>query len=578
MAASLSEVVGEVVPDAPILLVDDQPARLMTYEAILAPLGERLVAVQSGEDALRRLMEGEFAVILLDVSMPGLDGFETAQLIHAHPRFENTPIIFVTGVHVDELDRLQGYRLGAIDYVQIPLVPDILRSKVAVLVELYRKRRQLRALNDSLAGENADLVSANLALQTERAREYQALSETLADANARLSTANQALETEVAERRRAELVSMELAASLRRLDQRKDEFIATLAHELRNPLAAIRSAVGLLHGGGDAAGRARAVQVLDRQLEQLVRLVDDLLDASRMTYDRIDLRRERCELSAVLSAASDGILPAIEARGQSLLRRVAGGPHWLYGDPKRLAQVLGNLLSNASKYTPPGGTIEVVVEAADGMVSVTVADDGIGIAEADLATIFEPFVQTDAAREHAPGGLGIGLSLVKRLVELHGGRVAAESPGEGAGARFTVWLPVDLREAPAAAAEEVAAFPPRVRRIVVIDDNRDAADMLALSLDMLGHEACCVYDPREALDAIAEFGPEIAFVDLGMPGIDGIELAAMIRERHGGALRLVALTGWGQPADRERTRAAGFDDHVVKPISLADVERICAEG
>src|SRR5690348_3647165 len=176
MAAPLTAVADAPADRARILLVDDQPARLLTYEAILAPLGEELVAVQSGEEALRRLMETEFAVILLDVSMPGLDGFETAGLIHAHPRFENTPIIFVTGVHVGELDRLEGYRLGAIDYVQIPLVPDILRSKVAVLVELYRRRRELRALAQSLAGENASLAQANLALQTERAREYQALS------------------------------------------------------------------------------------------------------------------------------------------------------------------------------------------------------------------------------------------------------------------------------------------------------------------------------------------------------------------------------------------------------------------
>ncbi|HEY6943070.1 response regulator [Dokdonella sp.] len=579
MAASLTASVGMPVDPARILLVDDQPARLLTYEAILAPLGEELVAVQSGEEALRRLMETEFAVILLDVSMPGLDGFETAGLIHAHPRFENTPIIFVTGVHVGELDRLEGYRLGAIDYVQIPLVPDILRSKVAVLVELYRRRRELRTLNQSLAGENANLVQANLALQTERAREYQALSETLAAANAKLSEANAALESEVAERRHAEQVSLQLATSLRKLDRRKDEFLATLAHELRNPLAPIRNAVAVLRGRPlDEATSQHTLEVIDRQVRQLVRLVDDLLDVSRITYDRIELKRERVEIGAILSATRDMALPSIEQRNQTLALEPPIAPVHVHGDPQRLIQVVGNLLNNASKYTPPGGTIALAARSDGERVRVSVTDDGIGISAEDLRNVFDLFVQVDAAREHAQGGLGIGLTLVKRLVEMHGGTVAAESDGRGRGSRFTIELPCAVDASPAQQASVAPGVSGARIRVVIVDDNRDAADMLALTLQMLGHETKVVYDPLLALDAIAAFGPRVAFVDLGMPRLGGIELAGMIRERFGASIRLVALTGWGQPADRERTREAGFDFHFVKPIDLAEVEKLCSVG
>jgi signal transduction histidine kinase len=509
--------------------------------------------------------------------MPGLDGFETAGLIHAHPRFENTPIIFVTGVHVGELDRLEGYRLGAIDYVQIPLVPDILRSKVAVLVELYRRRRELRALAQSLAGENASLAQANLALQTERAREYQALSETLAAANAKLSEANSALETEVAERRHAEQVSLQLATSLRKLDRRKDEFLATLAHELRNPLAPIRNAVAVLRGGqAGEATVAHTLEVVDRQVRQLVRLVDDLLDVSRISYDRIELKCERVEIGAVLAAARDMIAPSIEQRRQALTLEPPPEPLYVHGDPHRLTQVVGNLLNNASKYTPPGGSIGLAAHRDGERALVAVVDDGIGLAAEDLRNVFDLFVQADSAREHAQGGLGIGLTLVKRLVEMHGGSVVAESAGKGRGARFTVSLPALAEQLQPVEPPAEATSPGTPRRVVVIDDNRDAADMLALTLQMLGHDTRSVYDPLLALDVIAGFAPHLAFVDLGMPRLGGIELAGMIRARFGGSIRLVALTGWGQPADRERTREAGFDFHFVKPIDLAQVEKLCA--
>ncbi|WP_313917391.1 response regulator [Tahibacter sp.] len=561
-----------------ILLVDDQPQRLLSYEAVLAQLGETLVKAHSGEEALRRLMEQEFAVILLDVSMPGMDGFETAQLIHQHPRFENTPIIFVTGVHIGELDRLQGYRLGAIDYVQVPLVPDILRSKVAVLVELYRKRR-------ALAGENASLVKVNLALQTERAQEFEALSQTLALANAELSLANAQLEAEVAERRRAEAQLQQLAEKLRQADRRKDEFLATLAHELRNPLAPIRSAVGLLQNERASAPERQSLDVIDRQLRQLVRMVDDLLDVSRITHGRIELRRQLTELGPLLATAVETTLPHIESMKHQLSLDIPDAAIFVDGDPQRLTQVFGNLLNNASKYTLPGGIIALSAQLQVQEVVVRVTDSGIGIPAERLDEVFDLFVQIDTSLERAQGGLGIGLTLVRRLIQMHGGSIHASSEGVGLGSCFEIRLPLAARGAARARAAQEAEVPAAAtvaqagRRVLIVDDNRDAADTLAQLLGMSGHDVRTVYDPELALDALIAFQPDVAFLDVGMPKLNGLELAAMIRaDARGDRVVLVALTGWGQADDRRRSRAAGCDHHLVKPADPFEIERICREA
>jgi len=556
-----------------ILLVDDQPSRLLSYQAVLDELGENLVSARSGEEALKRLMEAEFAVILLDVSMPGMDGFETAQLIHQHPRFENTPIIFVTGVHVDELDRLQGYRLGAIDYVQVPVIPDILRSKVAVLVELFRKRR-------ALAGENASLVQTNLALQTDRAREFEALSQTLAAANAELSIANARLEAEVTERRRTEQHILQLAEKLREADRRKDEFLATLAHELRNPLAPISSALALLASEREGPAAVRSLEVIDRQVRQLVRLVDDLLDVSRITHGRIELRRSRTLLAPLLATAMETTLPQMEAMAHRLKLDVPTEPIYINGDAQRLTQVFGNLLNNACKYTSAGGSIELSAHVDADVVEVSVRDNGIGIPPDRLDGIFDLFVQVETSLERAQGGLGIGLTLVRRLVDMHGGEIRASSEGLGHGARFDVRLPLAHEALALPAPRDEAALPSDAlrRRILVVDDNRDAADTLAMSLSLAGHQVQTVYDPFQVVDAIGVFLPEIAFLDVGMPRLNGLELAQRIRSgERGGDIVLVALTGWGQDDDRRRSRQAGFDHHLVKPADPQHIERICRE-
>ena len=548
-----------------VLLVDDQPARLLSYRAILDPLGERLVEAQSGTEALGRLMEEEFALILLDVNMPGMDGFETASMIHEHPRFEKTPIIFVTAVNVTDMDRMRGYNLGAVDYVTVPVIPEILRSKVMVLAELFRKRRELQQLNASLAAANDEL-------RIEKTREVHKLNEILRDANSDLASINASLQAEIAERTRAEEL-------LREADRRKDEFLATLAHELRNPLAPIQSALNAyrLSPGVDAT-RGDLLGIMQRQMQLMVRLIDDLLDVSRITRGKLTLQNQRTDLASVLDAAVEIACPLIKQAGHALQVDIPAIEFPVHADPQRLAQVFANLLNNASKYTESGGTIRLAVAKENGELVVSVRDSGIGMSTAQITHIFDMFMQVDASLERARGGLGIGLTLVRHLVELHGGRVRAFSEGLGRGSEFIVYLPLaqglDADAGPLAATPDNSAT--RTLRILVVDDNCDGADTLALLLGLLGHQVLTLYDPLKAVEAAAAFVPELAFLDVGMPNLNGYELAARLRRQsYGPQLLMVALTGWGQESDRRRSAEAGFDEHLVKPIDMETIERIC---
>jgi len=539
-----------------ILLVDDQPARLLTYQSILSELGQNLVTARSGLEALEKLMRDEFAVVLLDVSMPEMDGFETAQLIHEHPRYERTPIIFVTGVHVTELDRLKGYKLGAVDYVSIPLVPEILRSKVTVLVELYCKRRQLRELNDSLTEANARLAEANLALQAEKTRE-------LERANAELERANRSLLSEVAERSRAE-------HALKDADQRKNEFLALLSHELRNPLAPLLNAVELMRLEPRDPQASWAREVVERQVTHLTRLVDDLLDVSRITRGQITLNREALELPALIERAIEMVRPLLEQRRQEISVQIIDRTLRVDGDQVRLVQAFGNVLGNAVKYADPGGHVEVSVQRRDRWAVVRIRDDGIGIPADQLARIFDLFTRVEHGADRPQSGLGIGLALVRRLVEMHGGTVTAHSEGAGSGSEFVIRLPLALaaaQEGEPAPGEPATAAPAVRRRILIADDNVDALDSTARLLQYSGHEVFAAADGGLALQAAERHLPEVALLDLGMPVLDGYEVARRIRaEPWGRDLTLVAVTGWGQEADRRRSQEAGFDWHLVKPV------------
>jgi PAS domain S-box-containing protein len=371
-----------------------------------------------------------------------------------------------------------------------------------------------------------------------------------------------------------------LLRELREADRRKDVFLATLAHELRNPLAPIRNALELLRRPGVARKiEEQARGVLDRQVGQIVRLVDDLLDHSRITRGVAELRREEVELASAVDGALETLRPLLEEKGHAVELALPQEPLRLDADPVRLVQILGNLLSNAGKYTAPGGRIRIEAAAEGDFVAVSVSDSGEGIAAADLPRVFDVFTQVSPGR---PGGLGIGLSLVKGLVEIHGGTVSARSPGPGAGSTFTVRLPrlrqksVPLELAPPArpqARADVATA--RRRRILVVDDNTDSVESMALLLSELGHDVRTARDGHSALEQASAFDPEVVLLDIGMPGMDGYSAARRMRALPGGAARrIVALTGWGQEEDRRRTRAAGFDAHLTKPVDPQTLRQV----
>jgi PAS domain S-box-containing protein len=372
----------------------------------------------------------------------------------------------------------------------------------------------------------------------------------------------------------------ETEEALREADRRKDEFLAMLAHELRNPLAPIRNALHLvrMQGNGDN-GMRPAWEVIERQVEQLVRLVDDLLDVSRITRGKIKLQKERVDLATVVARAVESSRPLIDARRHALQVTLPPGSLPVEADAVRLAQVLLNLLNNAAKYTPEGGRISLLVERADSQGVVRVRDTGMGIPAEMLPHIFELFTQVDRTLDRAEGGLGIGLTLVRRLTEMHGGRVEAHSEGPGQGSEFVVRLPLMQEEPPAVAltesADPVRPARPSGRRVLVVDDNRDSAESLALLLRLFGNDVRTAHDGRQGLVVAETYRPDVVLLDIGLPGLNGYEVARQLRERPKLAgVVLVALTGFGTEEDRRQARAAGFDHHMVKPVDLDALQEL----
>ena len=378
-----------------------------------------------------------------------------------------------------------------------------------------------------------------------------------------------ALLQDVSERLGAQAALAASEERLRESNQRKDEFLATLAHELRNPLAPIRTSLHVMALAGDTYATDQARATIDRQLAQMVRLIDDLLDVSRITSGKIELRREIVELADVIQSAVETSRPVIDERGHQLVVRMPSESLVVDADLTRLAQVFGNLLRNAAKYTERGGRIELSAERHGSQVVVHVRDQGIGIAPEMLPRIFELFIQAGRTPDGAhEGGIGIGLTLVKRLTELHGGTVVARSEGLGHGSEFEVRLPLSRRT--------VAPPPPRReaplggsirRKILVVDDSDDAAASLSTLLELMGNETRIAHDGVEAVAVAAEFHPDVVLLDLGMPRMSGYEACRRMREAPGGTkMTVIAVTGWGQQEDRARTREAGFDHHMVKPV------------
>ena len=673
-----------------ILVVDDLADKRLAFREVLDDLDENLILVGSGADALRELLEREFAVIVLDVNMPDIDGIETAELIRKHGRTSHTPIIFVTA-YADEMQTERGYELGAVDYILTPVVPAILRSKVRVFVDLYRAQRRAAKVARAEAGRAAaeaarrssDLIalasrelaaSLNLESSMERLLEvlvptlggcallaveadrrsvvryrqerqptrslegWSPVPATLRRAMTEVQTGGYALEVrveagtgghwpelmrfahvlplnvgernigvlaigvpnpevgpldergllEIATRAAIAFDNAQLYNSLERemarakdaeeklqqASRRKDEFLAMLSHELRNPLAPIVTAAQVL--GKIAPSDARIAwvrEVIERQVTHLAGRVDDLLDVSRITQGKITLHREAVELGKVIEHSLEIVRPLVDSKRHSLSIDTPDTPIWVFGDFSRLSQIFSNVLHNAAKYTSDGGNIELAIGVDRGSVAVRVRDNGIGIDAQFLPHVFEVFTQGYRGLDRSQGGLGVGLAVVRRLVELHQGEVNVSSEGAGLGTEVVVRMPCISEVVQHAGVQAMPAKRQGGKRILVVDDNADAAESIAVFMRIEGHEVRTVTDAMQALGCFEAFAPEVAIIDIGLPGMNGYELAASIRANVGTAAPLmIALTGYGQSEDFDRSRDAGFDHHFVKPADLKAIQ------
>jgi signal transduction histidine kinase len=510
-----------------ILLVDDEPRNLDALEVILSDPGYRLIRAGGGDEALRLLLKHDVAAIVLDIQMPGLSGFELAQLIKGSRRFREVPIVFLTAHMMEDQDILEGYGAGAVDYLTKPVRPEILRHKIGVFADLFRKTRALAELNETLEA---------------RVRE-------------------RTLELEKSE------------SALRIAARQKDEFLAILAHELRNPLAPLRMGLDLLlRATPPLTTFERTLSVMNRQLTHMVRLIDDLLDVARINGGILELKKERADLVKAIQAAIETTKPFFEQRRQSVSFEV-DSTWFSFADPIRVSQILGNLLHNASKFTAVGGQVRVEVRYQDGMALIDVIDAGIGIAPEHLPHVFDMFVKAERAKEPSSGGLGLGLPLSRRLAEMHDGTLTATSAGLGHGSVFTLAIPAEAGER--GILYESSRPPPLVAQrpgisVVVIEDNEDSAELLAVWLRGRGHSVAVAHAGTDGLELIRRVRPSVVLCDIGLPGMDGVEVCRQVR-----ALRpdldptMIALTGWGMEADRRRTQETGFDHHLVKPVEPA---------
>ena len=688
---------------ADILIVDDRPDKLLVYGTILEDLGQNLFTAASGEQALKQVLERDFAVILLDVNMPGMDGLETAALIRKRGRSAHIPIIFVTADFNDDHHMAKGYALGAVDYIASPVVPEILRAKVRVFVDLYllaqKAQRQaeehvalaeekvaraaaeqatrrlaflaqasvalagsldLASITRELAGlcvpfladlcalalaagegqgastevawmsddpqlgllrrsvesvgnrwfddavdrvhksgkletfgerpagtaaggpdnpllasdigATADFPVAGLVIMplSARGRALGALALGLGPSGRKLDADALSMATDLAARAAIALDNAALYGKIQAEDRRKDEFLAMLAHELRNPLAPISNAVHILQlSEKDPAKLKWAIEVIGRQLTQLVRLVDDLLDVSRITRGKIELKIESIDAAQVVAAAIETSRPFVDALEHTLTVLLPPEPLRVKGDFARVAQILSNLINNAAKYTNPGGRISVTAAREGANVVFRVRDTGIGIPGELLSSIFEPFTQVDRSLARSQGGLGIGLTLVRRLVEMQEGRVFASSEGPDQGSEFTVSLPA---AGPAQRAKGDSGESGRTAAaldlcVLVVDDNHDVAESTAVLLRLAGCEVHLAHDGEEALRLVPRVRPDAVLLDIGLPRMNGYEVAERIRsDPENRDVLIVAVSGYGQQEHRLRSKQAGFDQHVVKPI------------
>lgn len=528
------------VPDSQkskILIIDDRQENLLCLEAVLKSPDYQLTFANSGESALRCLLKDDFAVILLDIQMPGMDGFETARLIRARKRSAMTPIIFITAIYKNEKYIKQGYELGAIDYLFKPFQPNTLKWKVKAFVNRHLQYQQLAHQRN---------------LQTQ----YM----------------NQRLEQYEKEFR-------QLSEQIQKADSQKKEFISILSHELRNPLASISASISLqklVQPGGEEDRKAR--MVMERQTAQLSRLVNDLLDINRFTKNKITLKKEYIELNKLVQQAMADYQENFIKKGVSLIIKLTLTPIFLEVDPVRLTQAIGNLLHNAVKFTNKGDKtiITVAHDKKTNEAILTVQDTGIGVNLEILPNLFEPFMQADNSLDRSDGGLGLGLTIVKEIVQMHNGSVAVHSEGIGQGTKFTLRLPG------ATIAEQGSTtnyLEPRLLRILIIDDIPDITEILCSLISYLGHEAISASNGPEGITKAKEFKPDILICDIGLPGMSGYEVARSFRnDNELKDVYLISLSGYAQPEDFERSKAAGFYQHLAKPVDLDTLKVILAEA
>jgi PAS domain S-box-containing protein len=643
--ASTIERIPSAAMKASILLVDDRPANLLALEAILDSLDQHLVRATSGEEALEKLQEQEFAVILMDVRMPGMDGLRTAEVISQRESAARVPIIFLTAVPIANADVVSGYARGAVDFLLKPFDPEILRSKVSVFVDLYQKeqmiRRQagllrqrdreaferrselrFRSLMDALPQcvwvARSDLtfyywnkravdyigMPASVAVSAERLFEFVHPDDLAAISSEwQLATSLQrSAEVQVRLRRHADgayrwfqmrgvpqhdesgkvtgwiVAATDIDTEHQALEEAeyasrmKEEFLATVSHELRNPLNAMVGWVHLLRSGNlDAAKSTKALETIERNVHLQTALIDDILDVSRIIRGKINLTFSTVRMSAVIDAALAAMRPTAEAKGVALEYEAAAESDEVSGDADRLQQIVWNLLSNAIKFTPRDGLVVVSMEQRGHELTLTVRDTGQGISPEFIPHVFERFSQAESGSTRTHGGLGLGLAIVRHLVELHAGTVEATSAGRGQGATFSVRLPLvdsktktedDNRNQTAARPMKLAGV-----SILVVDDEFDSRELLAEILRQYGAQTRSAGSASEALAEIDRAKPQVLLSDIGMPLVDGYELIREIRQRIGeNEMIAIALTGLGSGKDKERALADGFQQCIVKPV------------
>jgi PAS domain S-box-containing protein len=623
-----------------ILNVDDNDGARYAKNRILQGAGFEVVEATNGTDALEMVKRLCPALVLLDVKLPDINGIEVCRRIKANPDSAMVLVLQTSAALTGRADKIRGLEGGADNYLAAPIEADELIANVNALlrmrqtqVELRDSEERFRQITDNIDdvfwmfgvpdgnlvyvspayadiwGGNADalrerpdvwLDAVHLEDRERIAQRWRQLAQAphydeefrILGPDGRTHWVRDRLFAVRNPRGEAYRVARvtsditarkEMEALLRAADRNKNQFLATLAHELRNPLSPIRNAAALLGAGGgasDAGGgerQARAREVITRQVDHLAHLVDDLLDVARISEGKIVLRTEEVDLGAVIQQAIETAGPLISARAHRLEVALPEQQVWVRGDPVRLAQSVGNLLHNAAKFTPKGGEIRIAVSLADNeRVQIAVRDNGIGIAEDNLPRIFGMFAQVDVPPDRAPEGLGIGLSLVSHLLELHGGRLSAQSPGIGMGSTFIVDLPLLRVSAPQAAQQEPqsAEAGGSGMRVLLVDDNVDAMEMMGFLLAEMGYQTTTTSDASQIERLALEHRPQVIVLDIGLPGIDGYEVARRIKKNPALAhIRLVAHTGYGSPEDRKRAMDAGFDAHLVKPAELPDLEK-----